>query len=282
LAADGTVVMATSDAVYAVREPSSGTKGLLVWRYRSPEPFEFLGAPTVGDDGTVVVLGSLLLAIDGIQGSLKWSSSSSGNSGDPPTIAKDGTVYYGLPGLRAVRPPSRGTDGIVAWSFSGAIIGTPPAIATDGMLFSGGSDLRVDAISPGVGGAGPALTWSYRTGCLAHYPPAIGPDGTVYVAGANGDLFAFKPNAAGPDGDLKWRWYHQGEYGLQSSPSVGGDGTVYVAGSGSLYAISPPTAGGEGVLKWVFQTVGTTVSSAAIGADGTVHVTADDTLYAIQ
>ena len=285
---DGTVYVATSDTVFAVSAPAGGTNGLLKWSYQSPERFDSLGSPTVGGDGMVFVLGAQLLALDpqgsGSLGVLKWSSTVSWGIMDPPAIASDGTIYYGPGELESVKPPTLGTNGTLAWSFPDAHVQTSPAIAADGTVFVGGDNLRVNAISPAAGGAGPTLKWSYRTGCIGHSAPAIGPDGTVYVAGYDWDLFAFNPDVNGNGEVLKWRWYHQGEHGLSSSssPAVGADGTIYVAGQGNLYAIRPPASGGDGVLNWVFQTEGTEVSAPAIGADGTVYVTADDTLYAIQ
>jgi hypothetical protein len=79
-----------------------------------------------------------------------------------------------------------------------------------------------------------------------------------------------------------------GRSDLLPKHSKGGTDASEPSGGGLLehpwpvHAISPPTSGTEGVLKWVVPLEGTQVSAPAIGADGTVYVTADDTLYAIQ
>jgi outer membrane protein assembly factor BamB len=253
------------------------------WRYRTSNPYNPMGPTTVGDDGTVYTLGGDLIAFDGITGALKWRGPSLGSGMEPPVIARDGTVYSGEGLLNAAIPPTNGSTGSQAWIFGDANAATSPAIGADGTLFVGSYDLRVSAVIPPAGGAGPALKWRYNTGCLAHAAPAIGPDGTVYVAGYDWDLLAFNPQTTNPNGELKWRWHQWVTRGLRSAPAVGADGTIYIAGFGHVYAITPPAGGGDGTLKWDFRTEGTQVSAPAIGADGTIYVTDESgILYAIQ
>lgn len=279
---DGTVYVTSADTVYAVSAPSVGDKGELKWRYASTEPFgDYLGTPTVGRDGTIYAVGIGLIALDE-NGLLKWSSTVSGGTMDPPAIANDGTVYYGPNDLKAVRPPSRGTNGTLAWSSPGAALTTSPTVAPDGTVYVGSYDQLVRAIAPAADGTSAEVKWSYHTDSMDHTAPAIGPDGTVYVAAGVYGVFAFNPNAAGPNGELKWRWYHNDNQWWSRWPAVGADGTIYVVGTNNVHAVSPPKSGTEGVLKWVLPLGGNQVSAPAIGADGTIYVTANNTLYAIQ
>jgi hypothetical protein len=286
---DGTVYMSTLDTVLALGATASGTNAVLKWSYHSSERFDYLSTPTVGGDGTVFVHGARLLALDpqgkGTMGVLKWSSTSGGGmvGGPPPTVTPDGMVVYesGF-ALAVAQPPVQGTNGTLAGSFPEANLQSSPAIAADGTVYVAGYDQYVRAFVLPAGGKSGRLKWSYHTNSMDHTAPAIGPDGTVYVAGGAYGLFALNPNAPGPEGELKWRWYQKDYKGWSGWPAVGADGTIYVAGSDNVHAISPPTNGGDGVLKWVFQLEGAPVSAPAIGADGTIYVTADTTLYAIQ
>jgi outer membrane protein assembly factor BamB len=56
-------------------------------------------------------------------------------------------------------------------------------------------------------------------------------------------------DTSGNTGQLRWSFKTGGS--VISNPVIGEDGTVYVfAGDYTLYAISPPTTGTTGVLKW--------------------------------
>src|SRR5438445_7373518 len=71
---------------------------------------------------------------------------------------------------------------------------------------------------------------------------------------------------------------------IYSSPAIGADGTVYVGDyDHNLYAISPPSSGTLGTLKWKYTTGGAISSSPSIGSDGTVYAGSDDGyLYAFN
>lgn len=99
-------------------------------------------------------------------------------------------------------------------------------------------------------------------------------------------------DASGSTGKLKWRFKANNE--IHGSPLIGADGTIYVlSGQASypredpiIYAISPPTTGNTGVLKWRFvlpQASGfdDPAANIALGEDGTVYVAADQ-LYAVS
>jgi outer membrane protein assembly factor BamB len=86
-------------------------------------------------------------------------------------------------------------------------------------------------------------------------------------------------------GMLKWKYAAGGA--VNASPVLAADGTVYVlAGYNAIYAISPPSNGTSGVLKWSYTMPGRAwavwnrVSPPAIGRDGTVYVLYDK-LYAM-
>lgn len=86
-------------------------------------------------------------------------------------------------------------------------------------------------------------------------------------------------------GKLRWRYAASGA--VNASPVVAADGTVYVlVGYNTIDAISPPSNGTSGVLKWSYSMPGrdwalwNRISPPALGRDGTVYFLYDR-LYAM-
>ena len=179
-----------------------------------------------------------------------------------PTIASDGTIYFGSHedgNLRALTP-----DGSIIWRYpTGGSLVTSPAISSDGTLF----------FSASIGNNKGYLysmksnkTLKWRFPIKAEYyvcTPAIASDGTIYVL-ADEYFYAINPN-----GSLKWS-SKISSGGIPSQPSIGTDGTIYVGayqGSESyLFAFKY-----DGKLKWSYKPEGSVTSSPAIGLDGTVY-----------
>jgi outer membrane protein assembly factor BamB len=297
LGADGTVYL-SSDKLYAVAPPDSGTEGILKWSYQVPnldtEDFHWptVGAPGIGADGTIYVVGSQLCALSPVpkagRGVLKWSYDHVLGGEEPPAISLAGTVYVQSisAGLVGIDPPTRGNLGSLRWSLPSDLAAVAPPIAEEGTVYGYQAEGYnvVSAITPAAGGE-IKVDWTFRTDCAPDYQlGAIGADGTVYVACNDGDLLALAKTKAGNLGVLKWRWFHPETHGVLSSPAVGADGTVFVGGNdGRIYAISPPKIGTLAITKWAFRTLGPVYSSPAIGADGTVYAASVDSyLYALE
>ncbi len=193
-----------------------------------------------------------------------------------PALSRDGTtayVAYGIGAapnqkavLYAVRAPSSGQDAQIVWQ----------------------ADL------------GPGGTQNSAT---------LTPDGTLYYVTPAGLLSAVDS----ANGQVKWTAQTgtsgAAQFGqtVKVAPAVAPDGTVYTTAiTGSLYAISPPTSGNQGSIKWSFDfsehlgptplvstpvTAGSnrgqdaigSAASATIGPDGTVYVGANNSnFYAID
>jgi outer membrane protein assembly factor BamB len=136
--------------------------------------------------------------------------------------------------------------------------------------------------------------------------PTLTDDGTIYYVDVLGLLAAVDSNG----GRLKWTAQigttGEAPFGqtVKVAPAVAADGTVYVtAVTGSLYAVSPPTGGGnQGSVKWSFdfgQHLGPTplvstpvtnggnrgqdaigsAASATLGPDGTIYIGANNSNF---
>jgi outer membrane protein assembly factor BamB len=191
--------------------------------------------------------------------SIKWRSVQYALSYASPTIATDGTVYYGLSNnkLYAVNP-----DGTEKWSFqTGDEIRSTAAIGTDGTIYVGSYDSYLYAInSDGI------QKWRYLTGNKIYSSPAIGTDGTIYVGSMDNYLYAMNS-----DGTLKWK-FQTGDQ-IYASPAISKDGsTIYILSFDDyLYAITS-----WGTLKWKYYIKTSNFNSPTVGSDGTVYVSSSD------
>jgi outer membrane protein assembly factor BamB len=224
-----------------------------------------VAVPAIGAGGTVYArsISTMLYALDGADGGLKWTASVGSTTGSP-TIGADGTIYLGSDwgGLFAINP-----DGSLKWRYSTPEeTSTSPAVGLDGTVFFA-SAYDFFALNPDG-----TLKWKHAALGTTTSSPAVGADGTIYV-GATGGLYAINPDAS-----LKWSYSTGGQI-ITSSPAIGSDGTVYAGCTdGKLYAINP-----DGSLKWTYTTGWVVASSPAIGNDGTIYFGSNDGfLYALN
>lgn len=165
-------------------------------------------SPTLGADGTIYfgswdVDNSYLSAIDSSDGSIKWSTSSSGHDRLPgysnyssPAIGADGTIYIGTVDassayLTAIKP----LDGSIKWNtqnsgenkIPGRFSYTAPAIGADGAIYVVAYDdsaVYLTAIAPSYG----TIKWSTPNlgndsipGVVSRGSLSIGADGTIHM-----------------------------------------------------------------------------------------------------
>jgi hypothetical protein len=175
-----------------------------------------------------------------------------------PTVAPDGTVYFGGDGsngpvFHAVNP-----DGSEKWSYAvqpdlqyaAYYVYSAGIMSDDTICFAAGGCLF--AFSPS--GAKKWQSDSFFEDNRQSIAPIFGPDGTIYL----GSLSAF--DAAGT---RKW-WYPLDGGG---DSAIGPDGTIYSIGT-TLFALRP-----NGTTVWP-SSVGFDFdqSSPAVGPDGTIYV----------
>lgn len=228
------------------------------------------GSPSIATDGTIY-FGSDDFKINALNpnGSLKWSFTTAGLVRGCPAVAADGTVYVGSNDGSVY---ALNPDGTRRWAnlMGGGATKSSPTIGADGTLYMGCDDGFVYALNPANGTA----KWTYSTGYATVSSPALDADGTVYIGSSNGKLYALDPL----DGSVKWE--HQTGGSIDSSPAIGDDGTIYVGSyDGNVYAFSPI----DGSVDWTRATGGPVQSSPAIGPDGTIYIGSNDSwIYAIN
>ena len=276
LARDGTVYVsfttgsgdAARGSLFAVRAPTSGQDGQLVWQ-ADLGPGTVQNSPTLGPDGTLYIVNvpGVLSAIDSSSGRVKWTaqtgSSETARFGQTvkvaPAVAPDGTVYTTslTVGLHAVSPPTgSGTQGSVKWSFDFAEHLGPTPLVTSPVTAP--PNRGQDGI-----GSGASAT--------------IGPDGTIYVGANNSNFYAIDPN-----GQQKWLFEAERELaGIWTTPCLSADaGTIYFgANKGGVYAVN--TANGS--KRWQFPVYGSIYASSALDARGLLFTgTTIEHLYAVD
>jgi outer membrane protein assembly factor BamB len=185
-------------------------------------------------DGTIYVG-----YVDGLyavnpDGTLRWSFGTGDQVRSSPTVASDGTIYFGSDDeyLYAVNP-----DGSQKWRYqTGGSVYSSPAIGADGTVYAADNwDDLLYAIAPNG-----TLKWTFGTGRAIESSPAIGPDGTIYIGSEDNYLYAVNP-----DGSQKWKYNTGGD--VHSSPTVDADrGAIYVgSNSDKVFAIDT-----SGTLMW--------------------------------
>ncbi|HZX44244.1 MAG TPA: PQQ-binding-like beta-propeller repeat protein [Candidatus Nanoarchaeia archaeon] len=232
-----------------------------------------------------------------INGAIKWTFDTNDGIESSPTIAEDGTVYFGSHDgyLYALNP-----DGTLKWKYKPAepvyderwkhysAIISSPAIAKDGTVFIIAPDDFLHAVKEGKERWRFPLKWN---GIDFWSSAVIGADGTIYVGSARTDddsqlVAGFY--AINQDG--KEKWHYEIDAGVPSSPAIGKDGSIYVGGNimkkvgssatteGYLFAFKP-----DGTLKWKFKTQDWLESSPSIAEDGTLYTgSKEGRIYALD
>ena len=254
IAPDGTIYLGNFRGnLFALRDPGSGDRLQLAWRFHPPGASSFHSTPALAKDGTVYI----------------------GFSTGGATPEAKGTFY-------ALKAPASGIDPQVLWTVD---LGpgrqtSSPTLGPDGTIYAVSGAGRLVALAPDG-----RVKWTVATGPAVKASPALGSDGTVYVPSVNGRLYAIAPPSGdGTEGTVKWT-FDFGEHpgttpfptatppppgvdgkGSGASPTIGPDGTIYLgANNSNFYAIAP-----DGQLKWLYEAereIGGIWSSAALSAD---------------
>ncbi|AIQ13870.1 outer membrane protein assembly factor BamB family protein [Paenibacillus durus] len=183
---DGNIYVAEASGIEAFNK-----QGSRLWLF-SVGAYEGYGSPTIGEDGTIYLgLGNgtqigYMYAINP-DGTQKWKLTVESKIDAPPTVDKEGTLYFGLTYAKkfyAVNP-----DGTVKWSIStpNFYMNTGPILdSISNIYFTSASnwDTTLHAIT-----SSGANLWDITiTGTQygANVPPAIAKDGTIYIASGQG------------------------------------------------------------------------------------------------
>ena len=140
------------------------------------------GEPVLAADGTIYVGGKGALSAVNSDGTGKWSFLVPNHIAISPSVANDGTVYFGCDdsNVYAIAP-----DGRLKWKFqTGGAVRSTPAITKNGTIYFGSLDNKLYAV-----GADGKLKWAFTTGGQV-YSPAIADDGTIYVQNGEAKVFA--------------------------------------------------------------------------------------------
>jgi outer membrane protein assembly factor BamB len=241
-------------------------------------------------------------------------------------VGPDGTIYATTFSgwTYALRDSATAKDRLeVAWRFRPTEGGSPAhgtaAVSHDGStVYVGyGTGTAPDvkgilfALKAPSSGQEAQIAWQADLGAgSVNNSPTLMPDGTLYIVNALGLLSAIDTNG----GRVKWTAQTgapgPAQFGqtVKVAPAVAPDGnTVYTTAiTGSLYAVTPPSSGAQGLVKWSFDfgehlgptpVVSTPVTnggnrgqdgigsaaSPTIGPDGTIYVGANNSnFYAID
>jgi len=253
IAADGTVIVASSTGVFAL-DPNTGVQK---WK-NALVTSATVANPAIAADGTIYVAGSSMFrALNGATGAILWTLPINGNFGSPQ-FGPDGTIYVNAPNdhsVVAIDPVTHATK----WTYlaTHGDFMAPITVASDGTVYAltnyGGPLVALD-------GQTGAVKWSLMIG--GESAPGIGIDGTLYVGEEHGHMYAINP----ANGSVKWMTAVDDV--VMNAPAIGADGTVYVGG-GYYYAFD----GATGALKWSQPKIGMEQETyPAIGADGTLYV----------
>lgn len=265
LAADGTIVVRTPEALLSIRRD-----GTVLWTLDA-RPAGNDEQIAIGNDGTIYYTGydvrgaSLRAATP--SGHVKWSAeppdSGAGSAGIlSPAVGPDGTTYVvsgeGL--LSAIS-----SDGVLVWSRPAPVAGgqcggqrghraAAPVVSDDGVIYLSGASL--DAIRRD----GSVLWTATLPGELCLGAPVVGTDGTIYVPGSRALVYAIRP-----DGSTKW----VSREAPGDSAILSGNGNLYAtdASNASLYQIDPA---GSTVARW--NSSAGAYGECALGAAGNLYV----------
>ncbi len=220
-----------------------------------------------------------------VNGAIKWTFETGDGIESSPTIAEDGTIFFGSHDgyLYALNP-----DGTLKWKYKPAepiyderwkhyaAILSSPAIAEDGTVYVIAPDDFLHAVKEGKEKWRFPLKWDAINFWSS---PGIGPDGTIYAGSARineGDNLVAGFYAINPDG--KEKWHYEIDAGVPSSPAIADDGTVYINGNVMKKGNDATTTEGylfafdsNGKLKWKFKTQDWVESSPSIAEDGTIY-----------
>lgn len=200
-------------------------------------------------------------------GRVAWKFAAGAPVRSSPTVAADGTVFFGSDAgrLHAVGGDGRERASI---ALGGRVWAAP--LWRGGRLFVGTESQHFYAVNFTTDPAGVAtlaVAWKYKTGdfILGSAVP-LGDD--VIVGSWDGGLYRFSQAS----GEKRWRYGKRGD--MESSPAVSLDGALVYGGSRDrkLHAVDA----GRGRVKWKARAKDSINSSPCVARDGTVLVGTDD------
>ena len=295
IAADGTIYIGSLDnSLYAIN-----TDGSVKWRYRSGGDIRSVAA--LGADGTVYVgSGDNYLYAVNHDGSLRWRYLAGGAIFSSPVIGSDGTVYIGSQDSN-IYALSTNNGGLAnsSWPMfvqnarhGGRLVSLGSDSDGDGFIdefdncpnISNSNQLNTDGASDG----GDVCDSDDDNDGVADSDDAFPLDASETLDTDN-DGTGNNTDSDDDGDEMSDSW--EISHGLNSLDAA--DASVDTDGDGfsnlqEFIAQTDPndstsTPGGDGVLKWQYQTEGLIYSSPAIATDGTVYVgSADDHLYAFN
>lgn len=245
LAPDGTVYVAGTHSVYAVKD------GVKTAECEINEGEESISRPAVAADGTVYVTttpGKLYAIHDGQK---KWSyrprsffNKKENSTWSPPTVGPDGTVYAGTAAGKILAM----ADGKELWCVKMDKIAMEtmtgddyfnvhdnpfgaPILGPDGVVIVGTTNGAVYTVKEGK------KIWSSRiTNSMTDFK--VGPDGTIYTLGSCFLGMKFDHSlCAINDGKITWSYSPEGEpYGL-SICGAAPDGKVLLGSRKHIYGV---------------------------------------------
>jgi len=176
--------------VLANYDPSNSTVGQFLVSMSPEKPMWAqtlagrCSAPAVGNDGVAYVGCPEMVRAIYPGGTMKWSFDIRGHAASQPSIAEDGSVYFGCDdgNVYALSP-----DGELKWRFrTDDKVTSTPAIARNGTIFFGSGDRYLYAVGPDG-----KLKWKFKTGGQV-LSATIGLDGSNYALSADGKLYALR------------------------------------------------------------------------------------------
>jgi outer membrane protein assembly factor BamB len=231
---DGTIQATDGDLL------SFNPDGSLRWIFTGASDW-IDSSPSIGTDGTVYA-GSwdgFLYAVDGHDGSLKWSFETAGFIIASPAIGPDGSLYVASnDGLLYALNPTGTQRWILDSVDSYSPINSSPVLSHDGATVYFGNDEGVCfAVDTTTG----TTRWAFDTtvthpigtdeSATISGSPAIASDGRIIFGSENTYLYALNS-----DGSLDW--YYKAAESIRSSPVISTDGTIHFAAQdGYLYAL---------------------------------------------
>jgi len=271
----GSALIDTDGLIYFGTMGSDGSlyalypNGTRKWRFTVFANGLIRGTPAISEEGIMYIEtwggDHYFHALNLDDGTVEWSIKIEGSTVSSPSIAPDGTIYFGDNDhiIYALNP-----DGTEKWRYTTGdiVMGSPAICIQDGTIYIGSLDHYFYALYPNG-----TLRWRYATGDEIKGSASIAPDGTIYVPSFDRYLYALYP-----DGTLRWRM-STGDGLPAAGVALGKFGTIYV-GTEMLRAYNP-----DGTLKWITDVQGDIVGTVpAVSADGTIYVSAGNSLVAVN
>jgi outer membrane protein assembly factor BamB len=268
---DGTVYIGADDGkVYALNGVTGATRWSTMVQTAGAD-----STPVLGADGRLYMgAGHSVLAIDASTGAQLWKFDTAGDVESAPTLASNGTLYFGCDDAKVYALDSN--NGTLLWYFTfpdGSDTDSSPALGLDGTVYIGSDKGTLYALHGQQG----YLKWTFQAIGEISGAPAIGSDGSITICALNAaKTTSFTYAIDAQTGLLNWA----ASRASQSAPSaaIDSDGTVFVSGvstpsilNGVLVAKGALVCalnGETGVQKWEQWLEPGSVGVTAVSVDG--------------